>query len=76
MAEKKFLKGSEERMLILDFYELCQSIWIPENTEEYCNDAADRLDAFFEKYKTAFAKDLCKALLNEIERKSGGGYKK
>lgn len=73
MAGKKFIKGSEEWMLIVDFWALCQSIWIPEDTEEYIRDTADRVDAFYKKYGTDFVRDLIDVLLREIDRRSGAG---
>ena len=76
MAEKKFIKGSEEWMLLWEFCILCQSIWVPEGTDEYWEDAFGRGEAFVEKYKTDFAKGLFLALWNEIVRRGGGGREK
>lgn len=76
MAEKKFIRGSEEWLMFQDFWKLCQGIWIPEDTEEYTRDAADRVDAFYEEYRTDFAKDLIRVLMDEIDRKSCAGCEK
>ena len=35
MAEQRFVKGTEEYVMFNDFWKLCQSFWIPEDTEEY-----------------------------------------
>lgn len=35
MASKKFAKGSDEWMMFMDFWNLCQKFWISEDTDEY-----------------------------------------
>lgn len=69
MAEKKFVKGSEEWMLFQDYWNLCQSVWEPDETDPYWQEAVKRVEAFCEKYGTEFAKDLALALLNDMERR-------
>lgn len=70
MAEKRFAKGSEEWVMFQDFYKLCQSIWIIEDSDEYWEHVKDQIDAFWQKYKgDIFAKHLGFSLLNTLEEK-------
>lgn len=72
MAEQKFTKGSEEWMMFNDFWKLCQSFWIPEDTDEYWGGLHDALTTFGNKYGR-FAKKLSLAYMNEMERKFNDG---
>lgn len=63
MAEIKFIKGSEEWMLFMDYWGLCQKYWNPEDNDEYWNSLIDAAKEFHKKYGTEFAKALAKALV-------------
>jgi hypothetical protein len=41
MAAKKFLKGSEEWMMFMDFWKLCQDFWEPEDNQDYWQNSAE-----------------------------------
>lgn len=70
MAEKRFVKGSEEWVIFQDFYKLCQSVWIIEDSDEYWYHVKNELDIFWKKYKgDIFAKYLGFSLLNTLEEK-------
>lgn len=70
MAEKRFGKGSEEWVILQDYYKLCQSIWIIEDNDEYWNHVKDEIDSFRKRYKDdIFAKHLGISLLNLLEEK-------
>lgn len=70
MAEKRFVKGSEEWVIFQDFYKLCQSIWIIEGNDIYWDHVKDEVDGFLERYEgDVFAKYLAFALLNTLEEK-------
>lgn len=56
-------------MLFQDYWNLCQSVWEPDETDPYWQEAVRRIEAFCEKYETEFAKDLALALLNDMERR-------
>lgn len=71
MSEKKFLKGSEEWMMFMDFWNLCQKFWIPENSDEYFEKFAKSQEIFTKRYKhSPFSIALALALADEIDRKS------
>lgn len=74
MAKKKFLKGSEEWMLFQDFWGLCQSFWLVEDTETYWEEMIDQVEEFRKKYPGEFPKDLAYALIRELERMSRQAY--
>lgn len=51
MAEVKFNKGSEEWLMFMDFWNLCQKYWITEESDDYWNNFCNDTDKFCEKYK-------------------------
>ena len=51
MASKKFAKGSDEWMMFMDFWNLCQKFWISEDTDEYYEQLIKENNFFYEKYK-------------------------
>lgn len=69
MAKKKFLKGSEEWVLFMDYWALCQELWIPEDTDLYWNDVIKKSENFYKKHPTKFALELATTLQLELERK-------
>lgn len=71
MASEKFEKGSEEWMMFLDFWNLCQKYWIVENTDEYWDSIVNSTREFYEKYKNIhLSENLAIALLNSQDEKS------
>lgn len=71
MASEKFEKGSEEWMMFLDFWNLCQKYWIVENTDEYWDSLVNSAREFYEKYKNIhLSENLAIALLNSQDEKS------
>lgn len=70
MASKRFDKGSEEWLLFMEYWQLCQKYWEPEETDEWWDEALHQIDLFSKKYgSTVFARGLCMALVNELEVK-------
>lgn len=69
MAAQRFEKGSEEWQMFMDFWQLCQKYYVPEETEEYWQSVIDGGNAFIKKYNTSFARGLFMAFHMEIERK-------
>ncbi len=69
MAEVKFLKGSEEWMLFMDYWRLCQKYWEPEDNDDYWYSLIDAVKGFHKKYGTDFSLALSKCLVNEASRK-------
>ena len=70
VAEKKFSKGSEEWQMFCDYWNLCQSLWVPECDEGYWKVVADEVEKFYQKHKSQLAKDWSVALLNDLEIKA------
>lgn len=70
MSEKKFLKGSDEWLMFMDFWNLCQKFWIPENNDKYFDEFVQEQAVFCEKYHHfPFSRFLALALADEISRK-------
>ena len=70
MASVKFAKGSEEWQMFIDFWTLCQKYWIPEESDEWWENALHEIDVFAKKYgSTVFARGLCMALVSDLEEK-------
>lgn len=69
MAEKKFFKGSEEWQMFQDYWNLCQKIWEPEESDEYWERAIDLCDKFHKKYNTEFSKHAAVAIVNALDEK-------
>lgn len=70
MAEKKFTKGSEEWLFFQDFYRLCQSIWIVENSDEYWDDVFQKTNELYKKYPDDFCKGQVLALIDYLDKKA------
>lgn len=66
-AEQRFVKGTEEYELFNDFWKLCQSFWIPEDTDEYWKKLHDACVDFGQH--GTFAKTLALAYMIEMEKK-------
>jgi len=69
MAEKRFLKGSEEWQMFQDYWNLCQSFWEPEYTDEYWAAVVKAEESFVEKYKTEFAAELVRVFRQDLLRR-------
>ena len=73
MAAVKFDKGSEEWMMFMDFWKLCQKHWEPEDNDRYWDNLIKDCDDFFKKYKEIpMSRNLACALSESLEKE----YKK
>lgn len=70
MAEKRFVKGSEEWQMFMDYWTLCQKHWEAENNDAYWENVVKDTDEFYRKYGTEFARTLAITLVNELEAKA------
>lgn len=71
MAAKKFLKGSEEWMMFMDFWKLCQDFWEPEDNQEYWENASESIMSFGRKYESMiFARIIALAFMDYLEAKA------
>lgn len=70
MGEVRFLKGTEEWSMFMEFWNLCQKYWIPEKNDKWWEEALCEIDAFQKRNgSTVFARGLCMALINHLEIK-------
>ena len=69
MAKVKFVKGTEDWQLLVDYWYLCQTYWEPEDNDRYWEDLVNAAERFYRKYNTSFARALAAALVGEAERK-------
>ena len=70
MAEVKFVKGSEEWQMFMDYWALCQKYWEPEDSDEWWEEVLHEIDVFAKKYvSTVFVRGLCMAFVDELEAK-------
>lgn len=58
MASKKLQSGTEEWMMFVDFWQMCQEFWIAEDTDEYWEALIKKSNEFAEKYKDIILGDL------------------
>ncbi len=74
MAAKKFVKGTEMYEMFRDYYNMMQSLWIPEDTDEYRQQAKSMMNDFITKYNNAIhAVDLCYVFRDELCRRGAKG---
>ena len=71
MAAVKFLKGSEEWMMFMDFWKLCQEYWEPEDNQEYWKGVSEAVVKFGKTYgEIVFARMIALVFLDFIEDKA------
>lgn len=68
MAEQRFVKGTEEYVMFNDFWKLCQSFWIPEDTDEYREKLYKACQNFSQTHG-AFLAPLAIGFYNSMEKK-------
>ena len=70
MAQVRFQKGSEEWLMFMDYWNLCQNFWKEESGDDYWQSAIDSANAFITKYaEIPLAKNMAIAFLNTQEHK-------
>ena len=67
--QKGFDKGSKEREMFVDFWDLCQKFWIPEDTDIYWKELIAEVDAFSAKYADIPGNLATKIAVSFIESK-------
>ena len=68
--ERQFGKQSCEWLMFKDFWDLCQKVWVPEDTDEYWENTTKLADEFIDKHKSKFARSLVNALLKDLEERN------
>lgn len=74
MAIKKFEKGTTEWNFFSELWQLSQSIWVPENNDEYYEKSLAKIKEFDGKYNTPYSKHFSTALtktLNDFSINAG-----
>ena len=66
MAQKNFDKGTKEWEFFRDLWQVAQSVWVPEDNDEYYERALSLITAFDRKYDTAYSHRFSAALLATI----------
>lgn len=70
MASVKFQKGSEYFSLFMDFWQLCQKHWQPEDNDKYWDNVIRDVDYFCKKYDNDFfPRALALVLVDDLERR-------
>ena len=73
MASARFSKGSEEWMMFVDFWSLCQKHWVPENDELYWDTVNDDAREFCKKFESIeLATPLMIAFVNCLDKQITG----
>lgn len=67
MATKKFEKGTKEWAFFSDLWQTAQSVWVPEDNDEYYELALSLITAFDQKYNTPYSKHFAAALTKTID---------
>ena len=70
--ERHFGKQSSEWLMFKDFWDLCQKVWVPEDTDEYWEQTTKLADKFIDEHKSKFARALVNALLKDLEERNKG----
>ena len=69
MAEFRFQKGTEEWLMFMDYWNLCQRHWVVEKVDDYWEQLIKDANEFIAKYDTIkLAKNLALALVNTQEQ--------
>ena len=67
--QKGFEKGSKEREMFVDFWDLCQKYWQPEKADLYWKELIAEVDAFCLKYQEIPGNLATKIAVSFIEAK-------
>lgn len=69
MAEFRFQKGTEEWLMFMDYWNLCQKHWVVEKADDYWEQLIKDANEFIAKYDTIkLAKNMALALVNTQEQ--------
>lgn len=55
--------------IFVDYWKLCQNLWEVEINDKYWEQVIQETNAFYDKYKTKFAKKLALSLTDMLENK-------
>ena len=70
MSEKKFIKGSEEWIIFMDFWGIAQKYWIVDGADEYWDSLIDDVNKMCKKHNNnVFVKKILLALMEYLEYK-------
>lgn len=73
MASANFGKNSREWQMFGEYWALCQSLWIPEDTDTYWDKVIETTGTFARKFEDIpLAEQLVLSLATSLEEKSKG----
>lgn len=76
MAAQRFEKGSEEWLMFMDFWNLCQKFYVPETSDSYWQELVNSVNNFYEKFaKIPLAQKLALALCDTQEERCKSEYR-
>lgn len=74
MAGQRFEKGSEEWLMFMELWQLCQKYWNPESNDAYWQELVESANEFYEKFANIpLAKKMALAFCNVQEERLGNG---
>ena len=66
----EFAKNSEERQMFVDYWNLCQEFWVPEDSDKYWNEVNKDVYAFLDKHAgIEMSSHLGVALIDTLQEK-------
>ena len=66
----EFAKNSEERQMFVDYWNLCQKHWVPEDSDKYWNELNKDVYAFLDKHAgIEMSSHLGVALVDALQEK-------
>lgn len=70
MAAERFESGSEEWLMFVEFWKMCQMYWKVEDNDKYWQELTAAIDDFYEKFKHIhLAKELAVSFGNAQDKK-------
>lgn len=70
MAAERFENGSEEWLMFVEFWKMCQMYWKVEDNDKYWQELTAAIDGFYEKFKHIhLAKELAVSFGNAQDKK-------
>lgn len=73
MASVKFEKGSVEWQMFMEYWAMCQELWLPNESDEYWELVVKKTNDFYKKYNTLFARKLALSLVDCLESRMKEG---
>jgi len=71
MAALKFEKGSDKWNMFMEYWRICQSYWIPEESDEWWQEIINIVNEFSKKYgkDDLFVRGLCNSFMDGLKQR-------